>query len=69
MWSGRVYRPNAPRRTIAAKNKRDADQKSAAHPTELDSDLRLLEFRNRHSQQACIGREWFQLTVFQMRWD
>ncbi len=21
----------------------------------------LLEFRNRHSQQTCVGREWFQL--------
>jgi hypothetical protein len=63
MWSGHVHRVYASRRAIAAENELDARQKSAGHPTELDPGLRLLEFRNRHAQKTCIGREWFQMTV------
>jgi hypothetical protein len=40
MWSGRVHCVYAPGRKIAAENKRDAGQKSAAHQAELDSGLR-----------------------------
>ncbi len=39
MWSGHVHRVYAPRRTIAAENKLDAYQESAAYPAELDSGL------------------------------
>jgi hypothetical protein len=39
MWSGNLHRVYTSRRTIAAENKRDADQKSATHPAELDSGL------------------------------
>jgi hypothetical protein len=39
MWSGHVHRAYAPRRTIAAENKRDARQKSAAYQPELDPGL------------------------------
>ncbi len=38
---GHVHCVYAPRRTIAAENKRDAHQKSAAHQAVLDSGLRL----------------------------
>ena len=53
---------------MAAENKLDARQESAAYQAELDSGLRL-PFRNRHAQETCVGREWFQLPILQMGWD
>jgi len=53
VWSGHVYRVYAPRRTIAAENKRDAGQKSATDPAELDSGLSRCRGR-RVGRKNCI---------------